>query len=186
MTEKSGMADIDTALQILKDYFPKSTYPDAKITKDDAFLLASKVSVWGGLLETQNTELAAILKKFPSDIEITEMVSNAPYWASTKLKSIQEDLQKIRNTPRLIGRQNTSNFEIKVILVNSCRQIWIDKTRIITKDENGQEKFIYTEPPYPYQQESHPFTGFVTEVINLHRLCFSARSAIEAFDKYLP
>jgi len=184
--EKSGMADIDTALEILEEHFPKSKYPDAKVTKDDAFLLAYKVSVLGGLLETQNTELAAILKKFPSDIEMVEMVNNAPYWASKKLKSIQDNLQKMRNTRRLIGRQNTSSFETKVILVNSCHQIWIDKTRIRTEDENGQEKFIYTEAPYSYQQESHPFTGFVTEVIKLHRLSFSARSAIEAFDKYLP
>jgi len=183
---KEKVDKFEMAFELLEDTFPSSKYPDVKVTKDDATLLASHLPSWGGLLEVQNTELKKILEKFPTDLEMVDMGERAPYWAKMKLKEIQEELDRLRDTPRLIGRQNTNHYETKVILVNTCHQIWHDKTRRIVKDDNGKDVFIYKEAPYFYQQESHPFTKFVANVIDLHGLPFSARSAIEAFSKYFP
>ena len=154
-TGSMGMDKHAQALKILK----KLPLADGvKITDVDATLLANGLTTAGTFVPVNPAKFQHELEKFISKAE----KSGAPHY-------ILVELRKMALNYKLVNRQNNSDFGTKIQLVQTCRQIWHSKT--------GKEA------PASYRNDTHKFTQFVDSVINLHRLDFSARAAIEA-DRY--
>ena len=151
------------ALQLLKKHFPQ-----VSISEDDAVLLASPITTHGGLLEVRRAAFSKTLDKL--EAALTATLKKAPYYAAKRFRAWDRELKEFRATPKLFGKQNQSHFEIKVILVFACRDIWLRKYK--------------KEAPSTYRGDAHMFTKFVDDVIILHEKDFSSRSAIEAFNNY--
>ena len=149
------------ALKLLKLHFP-----NGNDFENTALLLASRLTIWGGKVEVNKADFSKALDKL--DIALREALKIAPFYAKKRLLAWDKELTKFRSTPKLFGKQNTSNFEEKVSVIHSCRQIWRDKLK--------------QDAPNTYRGDTHAFTKFVDDVINLHNQSFSARSAIEAYN----
>jgi hypothetical protein len=149
------------AFKLLKSHFPHAD--DLEITAE---LLASPLTIWGGLVEVKKANFSNALDKL--DFALQKALNLAPHYAKKTLLAWDRELTEFRSTPKLFGKQNTSNFEQKVFVIHSCREIWKGKVK--------------SDAPNTYRGDTHAFTRFVDDVINLHNQTFSARSAIEAYD----
>ena len=156
-------ANAKEALVLLKKHFP-----DSQISEDEALLLANGVIVWGGLVEVRKAKFSNTLDQLENALKAA--LREAPYYAAKRFKKWDKELEEFRQAPKLFGKQNTSGFEIKVILTLNCRDTWLSKTK--------------RHAPRTYRGDTHRFTKFVDDVILLHSQEFSARSAIEAYNYY--
>ena len=154
----------EASTRILLTHFPNAS--DQSIS-DYAHLVASGITIWGDVVptlkSTQKSALARIIK------ELENLSSDAPIWLKKELKAAQAILTSASSAQTLHGRQHSNEMENKAQLVNICRQVWI-----------GQYK---KEPPVSFQQETHPFSLFVGDVISqVHLLDWSPKSAIQAYE----
>ncbi|MDE0784404.1 MAG: hypothetical protein OSB34_14645 [Planktomarina sp.] len=153
----------EVATQVLRAHFPSGTQ---KSVEDNALLLATGIAIWGEIVPTlkhaQKVKLDQIVK------ELSSLSSDAPYWLRKELTAALQILDTASQAHSLHGRQNVNEMATKVQLVNICRQIWF-----------GQHK---EEAPVSFQQESHPFSRFVSDVIaDVFLKDWSPQSAIEAY-----
>jgi len=156
------------AKRVLENHFP-----DAKSYDHWAFLLASGIATWGETVPTLTYAQKAQLDKTAKELE--KLLKIAPYWlAKPELKITQEILNAGQSAHLLYGRQNTNEMADKVQLVDVCRQIW-----------KGYHK---KEAPVSYQQETNPFSEFVSEVaakvFEKDENDWSPKSVIQAFENY--
>ena len=157
----------EAARRVLILHFPSAS---DKSIENNAALLASGLTAFGGfvptLKHTQKKQLDDIVKG------LDLLISDAPpYWLQKELTKAKNILETAPTAKILRGRQNTSEMPEKIQLINVCRQIWF-----------GQLK---KEAPLSFQQETHPFSKFVADVISdVHLKDWSPQSAIEAYKKY--
>ena len=172
MTERISSPEYDAIfserLKVAKGVLIKH-FPKGNNLGDNGFLLASGLAIWGEVVPTlkhaQKVKLDQIVK------ELSSLSYDAPYWLRKELTAALQILDTASQAHSLHGRQNVNEMATKVQLVNICRQIWF-----------GQHK---KEAPVSFQQESHPFSRFVSDVIaDVFLKDWSPQSAIEAYKKY--
>ena len=156
----------EVATQVLRAHFPSGTQ---KSVEDNAFLLATGIATWGEIVPTLKYSQKAKLDRIIKGVNL--LLTDAPFWLKKELSAAEKILSTALGAHRLHGKQNSNQMAAKVQLVNICRQIWF-----------GQNK---EEAPVSFQQESHPFSRFVSDVIaDVFLEDWSPQSAIEAYKNY--
>ena len=108
------------------------------------------------------------LEKLSQSLQEFSEDHDTPYWLKVEVAEVGERLAELASKKKLHGKQNTSNFEFKVMLVRRLRAMWLKQTS--------------KAAPLTFQGETHPFSLFVADV--LLEVCeqdFSPKSAIEAY-----
>ena len=156
----------DKLLIIFDRYFRgcKSEYDEM----DLALIIATHGSAVGHMERVINPKQKAKLKRIIAQLRGLANDDQMFLLLKSKLEKSINELTPFLEFPELHGRQNTSNYREKIVLISACQTVWNSY-----KEKNA---------PQTYQGETHPFTKFVNNVIDeVFQYEFDARRAIDAY-----
>ena len=168
MRQMTHIERTKVALEVIKQHFlsSKPTASDNNIAE----MLVLHKGAWGQLEPILSHREKKTLVKASRDVKVLDQNAEASAWLRFEVRKIYKKLDELAQSQTLHGKQNTSDFRSKVVLIDGCRTVW--------------ESYTGKAPPITFQGETHKFTLFVADVIQeVFDYNFSPRSAIEAYQK---